>query len=55
MAGQRDTGAEPDAKPRPLTYEAASARYMGPEAGYERFTELRWFRSCDVTALARVV
>ena len=30
MAGQRDTGAEPDAEPRPLTYEAASARYCPP-------------------------
>ena len=37
MAGQRDT----DAEPRPLTYEAASARYTGTEAAYERFTELR--------------
>jgi hypothetical protein len=41
MAGQRDTGAEPDAEPRPLTHEAASARYTGTEAAYERFTELR--------------
>jgi hypothetical protein len=41
MAGQRDTGAEPEAERRPLTYEAASARYPGIEPAYERFTELR--------------
>jgi hypothetical protein len=41
MAGQRDTGAEPETEPRPLTYEAASARYLNIEAAYERFTELR--------------
>jgi hypothetical protein len=41
MAGQRDTGAGPDAEPRPLTYVAASARYTDTKAAYERFTELR--------------
>jgi hypothetical protein len=41
MAGQRDTGAEPEAEARRLTCQAASARYTGTEAAYERFTELR--------------
>ena len=49
MAGQRDTGAEPDAEPRPLTYEAASSHYVDADAAYERFTELRMREVCALS------
>ena len=41
MTDQDDTAAAQDAAPRPLTYEAASSRYIDAGAAYERFTELR--------------
>ena len=41
MTDQDDTSAAQDTPPRPLTYEAASSRYLDADAAYERFTELR--------------
>jgi hypothetical protein len=45
------TGADDSAAAqRPLTYEAASSRYMGAEASaYERFTELRMREACALS------
>jgi hypothetical protein len=46
MTDQDDNGAAKDTAPRPLTYEAASSRYVDAEAAYERFTELRMREVC---------
>jgi len=50
MTGQDDAGGARDTAPRPLTYEAASSRYPGADAAYERFAELR---AREVSALSR--
>ena len=41
MTHEDDAGAAQEAAPPPLTYETARARYLDPDAAYERFTELR--------------
>lgn len=50
MTDHDDTAAAQGTAPRPLTYEAASARYLDADAAYERFAELR---KREVSALSQ--
>ena len=49
MTDPDDTGAAQDTAPRPLTYEAASSRYLDASAAYERFSELRMREVCALS------
>ena len=49
MTHEDDAGAAQEAAPPPLTYDAARARYLDPDAAYERFTELRAREVCALS------